>query len=115
MKQRWEDWINLVIGVWLFLSPWILGYIATRNAASWNAFIVGGAFVVFTVWALSIPKPWEEWINALLGLWLVISPWVLGFAGSMTAMWNALICGAIVLVISLEATRSSRQPPLAVT
>ena len=35
MRQRWEDWINFVLGVWLFVSPWILGYLSV-GAAAWN-------------------------------------------------------------------------------
>jgi hypothetical protein len=111
MKQRWEDWLNFILGIWLFVSPWILGYAFVQTAA-WNAYIIGAAFVVFTVWALSIPKPWEEWVNALLGLWLVISPWVLGFSTVPAPTWNAVLCGLVVLILSLEATRPTRQPHL---
>jgi hypothetical protein len=109
MRQRWEDWVNFILGIWLFFSPWILGYALIQSAA-WNAYVIGVAFVVFTIWALSIPKPWEEWINAILGLWLLFSPWILGFSAQLVATWNALICGVIVLVLSLEATRPTRQP-----
>lgn len=105
-KQRWEDWINLILGVWLFFSPWLLNY--TSTAVTWNAYIIGVAFVVFTIWALSIPKPWEEWTNTALSLWLIISPWVLG-AETQAAIWNSVIVGILVLAISLEATRPGRQ------
>lgn len=108
MRQRWEDWVNLVLGAWLFLSPWVLSY-TTAQGAAWNAYIFGIAIIVFTVWALSIPKPWEEWVNTVLGLWLIISPWVLGFTAQMAAMWNSIIVGLVVLALSLEATRPSRQ------
>jgi len=27
MKERhWQDWLNLLIGVWLFISPWAVGF-----------------------------------------------------------------------------------------
>ncbi|MDP1731227.1 MAG: SPW repeat protein [Devosia sp.] len=37
----------------------------------------------------------EEWISALLGLWLAASPWLLGFSGNMgfTASDRARWCG----------------------
>jgi hypothetical protein len=108
-RQRWEDWINLILGAWLFLSPWILNYTVSQGAA-WNAYILGIAIIVFTIIALSTPKPWEEWVNTALGVWLIISPWVVGFATQAAATWNAVILGIIVLAISLEATRPSRQP-----
>lgn len=114
MRQRWEDWVNLVLGIWLFVSPWILGYAGIQGAA-WNAYIMGIAIVVFTVFALRIPKPWEEWVNSAVGLWMVLSPWILGFGGQTAATWNAVLVGLAVLSISLEATRPSRQVRARVT
>lgn len=38
-------------------------------------------------------------LNVLLSMWLIISPFLLSFAGS-TGMWIAVITGAIVLVIA---------------
>ncbi len=43
--------------------------------------------------------PAISWIIALLGIWLIISPWVLGFSGDMAAVWNAVIVGIIVLIL----------------
>jgi hypothetical protein len=111
MRQRWEDWINLVLGAWLFFSPWIMNY-TTATTSAWNAWIIGAAFVIFTVWALSAPKPWEEWFNTVLSIWLIISPWVIGLV-SQAITWNFVIVGLIVLAISLDATRPSRQMTVA--
>lgn len=108
MRQRWEDWLNLVLGAWLFISPWLLGY-SNATAAAWNAYIVGAAFAIFALIALGKPDRWEEWVNVVIGAWAVISPWVLGYAAVTAATWNAVIVGAIVLLVSLEATRAQRQ------
>lgn len=46
---------------------------------------------------------WPGWlnvINILAGIWLIVSPWVLGFTSNTTALWNAVILGIIVLVIA---------------
>jgi len=32
-----------------------------------------------------------SWINILLGIWVLISPFVLGFAQAPRAMWNNVI------------------------
>jgi len=37
----------------------------------------------------------------LLGLWLVISPYALGFVENMHAYWNAIACGVVSLVTAL--------------
>lgn len=108
MKQRWEDWINLILGAWLFFTPFLFGYTGAATAA-WNAYIFGAALVILTIIALSAPQPWEEWVDSAIGLWIVISPWILGFSALTAATWNALIIGFVVLILSLEASRASRQ------
>jgi SPW repeat-containing protein len=42
---------------------------------------------------------WLSGINALAGIWMIISPWVLGFSGRPQATWSAVIVGIIVLVL----------------
>ena len=37
----------------------------------------------------------------MLGVWLAISPWLLGFNGFGAAMWNVLIVGIVVAVLAL--------------
>ena len=107
MRTRWQDWINLIFGAWLFFSPWLLKYV-TLGAASWNSFVFGIAIVVFAVWALFAPKVWEEWTNLILGLWLIIAPWVLGFSAHALATWNLVVVGVVVAVLSLVALASQR-------
>ncbi len=43
--------LNALIGIWLFLSPWIVGY-AGMNGVAWTNWIVGILFFVNTLWAL---------------------------------------------------------------
>lgn len=47
--SRWQDWTNLVLGAWLFVAPWLLGF-ASVSAGAWNAWIVS---VVVALAALS--------------------------------------------------------------
>jgi hypothetical protein len=107
LTNRWQDWANLVLGVWLFLSPWILGFAArgeptaTVTTAASNAWIFGVIIAVLSIAALARAQPWEEWINLLCGIWLVISPWVLGYSANMTPLWNALIVGVLVFIMAV--------------
>jgi hypothetical protein len=41
------------------------------------------------------------WINVLAGIWLIISPWVLGFQANSAATWSAVITGIIVGLVAL--------------
>ncbi len=42
-----------------------------------------------------------NWISVLVGIWLIISPWVLNFQGMPNATWNSVIFGIIVGIIGL--------------
>ena len=114
-QQRWQDWINLLLGIWLFISPWVVGFEGTQMAASWNAWILGVAIVVFSAIAVSMPQVWEEIINLLLGIWMVISSWIIG-ATSRSVETNAVIVGLLVILFAILAMAMShdahRKEPL---
>ncbi len=102
-RQRWQDWLLLIGGIWLFVAPWALGS-STDAASSWNAWIVGLLVVASGWWALSRPSERApEWLQALFGVWLFIAPWVLGFSAVTAAAWNAWLVGAAVLILGLWA------------
>jgi hypothetical protein len=107
-ERRWQDYLNLILGIWLFLSPWLLSYSGTNTTASWNAWIFGVALVVFSAIAVSMPQTWEEIINLLIGIWMVISPWVLGFTGARSPESNAVIVGILAIVFSVWAMAMRR-------
>jgi len=44
---------------------------------------------------------WEDWLGIALGLWLLASPWALGFAASYAATMNALFLGAALVILEL--------------
>jgi len=100
--KRWQDWTNLVLGLWLVVSPWVLAF-SQNGAALWNALIVGAIFVVLSLLALADAKPWEEWSELVVALWLLVSPWVLGYSALSAAMWNAVIVAVIVGVLAYTA------------
>jgi hypothetical protein len=106
---HWQDWVNLVLGAWLFISPWALGYAGLR-APAWNSWIFGAVVALLSIAALVQFAPWEEWVNFVIGVWLLISPWVLGYAqSSRAALWDAVIVGLIVGGLALWDALESRQ------
>jgi len=44
--QKWEEWINLTLGLGLVISPWVLGFQGYKIAVV-NIVIVGGITAVF--------------------------------------------------------------------
>jgi SPW repeat len=104
-RTAWQDVINLGLGAWLVLSPMILNY-ANETAPATNSYIIGLAIIVMAAAAIWSFQTWEEWINAVLGVWLIISPWALGYSGLLTPMWNHIIVGVLVGGLALWAAVS---------
>ena len=42
----------------------------------------------------------ERWIFIVIGVWLVISPWVLGFSDSVLVKWSNVLCGLVLIVMN---------------
>jgi succinate dehydrogenase/fumarate reductase cytochrome b subunit len=102
MKQikHWQDAVNAVLGVWLVLSPWAVGYSGDTMATA-NAVVVGVALIAVALGAMLVPHAWEEWSEAVLGLWLIASPWVLGFSGAINTMRVAVATGVVIALLAL--------------
>ena len=107
--KKGQDWANVILAVCVFISPWVIGFIA-EPVPSWNAWIVGGALFVLAVAAISAFAEWEEWVHLVLGLWLAASPWLLGFSANVNAMWTNLVLGLLVAAVSLWAVWDQHHP-----
>ena len=101
--NRWQDWINLVLGAWLFASPWLMNYADALPNAAGNAWALGAAIVLLAAVAMHMPKAWEEGVNILLGAWVAISPWVLGFTSNDEVTTNAVVVGGLVTLLAIWA------------
>lgn len=115
-EQRWQDWLVALLGAWLVVSNWVLRFDAseplsafTSRTIFWNSAIVGVAALVLAVMSLASRKLWEEWVNIVMGLWLVISPWVLGFSNVRNAVLNVTLCGLAIVVSSAWSVRDAGQ------
>jgi hypothetical protein len=102
LTTQWKHVGNLMLGVWLALSPWALSY-ASQSTPAWNAHTVGVVIAVAALAALVTFQAWEEWVNAALAAWLIVSPYVLGFSGVVSAFWNQLIVGLLVGALAIWA------------
>jgi hypothetical protein len=94
-----QDWVNLVLAVILFVSPWVLGF-AAETAAAWTAWGTGVVIAVLAVAAIVQFAEWEEWANGILGLWLVLSPWIVGFTNIVVAQWTHVVLGLLVAAVA---------------
>jgi hypothetical protein len=108
-KEQVLDIINLLLGAFLFLTPWLFEF--TTGAMAWNAWASGAIIALVSLAALTSFAVWEEWVNLVLGVWVLVSPWVLGFEAT-TAMRIDVVVGIIVAVLAaIELWWLHRAPP----
>lgn len=104
------DVINLVLGAFLFISPWLFAFAPGHE--SWNAWVFGAVIAVLSIAALSAFAEWEEWLNLIVGLWVIVSPWVLHFSSHSDPLRVDVIVGIIVAVLAaIEIWMVHRAPP----
>lgn len=99
---RWQEWASFALGLWLAVSPWIVGY-AEHEAATANAAFVGLALALASHFEATFDRISAEWLNLGMGLWLVAAPFVLGFGAAAVATANSIAVGTLVTALAGSA------------
>lgn len=87
------DFGNLMLGALLIFSSWMFGF--TAEPQSLNALLSGIILAAVSTTALAAFAAWEERLNLAVGLWLIVSPWVLSFQ-SIEAVRIEVTIGIVV-------------------
>jgi hypothetical protein len=91
------DLYNLLLGALLFVSPWLFAF--AHGTAGADAWLGGAVITALSLAALMIYAEWEEWITLAAGLWMMVSPFVLGFTYT-TAMHVIIGIGFVVTFLA---------------
>ena len=94
--QHWQDAGSLLLGVWLVLSPFTLGF---AGAEVWITIALGLCVILFAVEGFVIPSYLEEWGELLLGLALLVAPWTVGYE-SVSATISSVVSGLLVILFA---------------
>jgi hypothetical protein len=86
-------WVNVVMSL-LLVAGGLLG----RGAERANDLVVG--FAVFLVAFVAMGSVGIRRVNTLLGVWAVLSPFVLAYPDPVPG-WTAIAAGLVVVVASL--------------
>jgi hypothetical protein len=126
---KWQHWGLLALAALLFVSPWLFqfggggqGFTALSSSMS-DPGVTGGVGgeriyfdpgmvapilgIILAVLALlsvyRIPVA-QEWLVPVLGLWIIVSPYILGFSGAHGAIaaWVFLVIGIGTVALSLS-------------
>ena len=101
------SWLNILLGIWVIVSPFALAF-GIYPRAMWNNLATGAAVVILAIIRTgATQQPGWSWSNAILGIWLIISPFVLAFAMPV-ALWNNVILGIIIAIVALANAATTR-------
>lgn len=100
--MKWQDWASFALGAWLSVSPWLLGF-STHDAATANTAVLGLLLMGLSLFDVWLPEMAEEWLNFLVGLWLMIAPPILGYSAQVAATMNSVVLGVLVAVFAAWA------------
>jgi hypothetical protein len=42
----------------------------------------------------------ERWMDIVIGGWLIVSPWMLGFSDNVLIKWSCVLCGVILIAVN---------------
>lgn len=104
--KTWEDWCGMVLGIAIALSPWLtrqanygLGGV-DHGPIVLNALLVG--IVLFGLAQLEYValQRWEEAAGLALGVWLVFSPYLLGYSADGALRYWHWGLGALTMALA---------------
>ena len=99
LSRHWQDWADLLLGLAVLVSPWLLDF-STSAAPTWDAVIVGSAVVILSAVAIAHLEPWEEWLQIGLGLWLIVSSWMLDYGEAHKALACHVGLGLMITLLA---------------
>ncbi len=96
--RSWEDYLSAAIGVLIVLSPAMAG----AEVGTTVTISIGFVGVMITMLALlevMAIQRWEEVLELICGAWVIVSPIVLNYGGTLRVLHFVL--GGIVVALAL--------------
>lgn len=106
--SEWRSWIAALLGLWVLVSPFVLSGSITEGAPFWSNVVTGILVTVLASYgAYSVGQKavgiaaWPDWLAALVGLWVLVSPFLLrGAITEGTPYWSNIVAGLVILLLA---------------
>lgn len=106
---RWQDWVAVIAGAFAAIST-IWTNAADEGGALWSMIVLGALIVLSSLVALAKPGMIAtEWLTAIFGVLLFVSPFLMGFTDIAAAAWTCWIAGVVATAAALAAVPASTQ------
>lgn len=98
--RNWEDWVSMLLGVLIGLSPWLSGQMGSQ-AIMLNAILVGAVKFVLGEYEAADLHRWQEGCEIALGSWLVASPFIFGYSADGVLRFWHFVLGAVTVILAV--------------
>ncbi|WP_338704199.1 SPW repeat protein (plasmid) [Streptomyces sp. Q6] len=105
-----------LVGLFYAVSPWVLGFAGTHHDLAVHDLVVGCAVCLLAGGFTVAPERMTGLSGALgvTGLWMAVSPWVVGEVPGRATAVAGVVLGVLALVLGLVSTvlvrRANRVP-----
>jgi SPW repeat len=98
-------WLNLLLGLWLMLSPFVLAFLNQAVfKVLWEDLILGFGIATFSLCRLLSRRSEEiaiaDWIVTALGFLTFVNPFLYSYYNVTVAVWNNVIIGSVVFLLA---------------
>jgi len=99
-------WSNLVLGLWLMVSPFVLAILNLRVLqVLWEDLILGFGIATFSLCRLLSRRGEQiaiaDWLLTALAFITLVNPFLYSYYNMKTAAWNNLTVGAVVFLLAV--------------
>lgn len=104
MEHRsWEDIVTMILGFVILISPMFrfFGDAGGDRRVVGITALVGAAIIVLSGMQQYALRRWEEFLVLAAGIWMIISPYVLHYGGTLRT-WHVALGAAVALLALLE-------------
>ncbi|MFE6280886.1 SPW repeat protein [Streptomyces sp. NPDC057877] len=92
-----------LLGLYCAVSPWIVHFTTSQPALVPHNLIMGIAIGLLALGFTTTPERMYglSWAICAIGVWMIVSSWIVGESPDAGVVWNNIIIGALAVVLGL--------------
>ncbi|MPY48509.1 SPW repeat protein [Streptomyces acidicola] len=92
-----------LLGLYCAASPWILHFTTSQPALAPHNLIIGVAIGLLALGFTAAPQRMYglSWATSAIGVWLIISPWIVGTGPDAGVIINNVVIGGLAVVLGM--------------
>jgi hypothetical protein len=106
----WARTVEVMLGCWLAISPFVFHHAADEAALWWNDLGTAAVVIAFALGSLYRPLRHAHLLTLLVAAWLVGFGYVTSLSAASPASQNQIAVGLLLLIFAIVPTESNKPP-----